>query len=288
MLNILTGHKAITILAHWPIRNKNLTPPAFFGIIANMTPADLIQLILGRLEETGLSASEASTLAVGNHYLIRNMQRRGGAPSFEALQALCRVLGLEFYIGPPRGLATPETETPESGDKEIEALGPAWARRLRSGIRQDLHQALDQVSKLVPASEASDTRYVEVRQLSAAAGGGATDLDETVAGYVPFPRQWLDRHGLVANYCSVIGVMGESMEPTLPEGATILIDRSRSRPTDSRIYVVRSPDGLVVKRAAKDPGGGWWLTSDHPNWKPVQWPSQAQVIGEVRWVGKSL
>lgn len=256
-------------------------------MIAKMTPQDLIQTVLRRLEETGLSASEASTLAVGNHYLIRNMLRRGGAPSFEALQALCRVLGLEFYVGPPRGTATAPGETPGDGGKNFEAAPPVWARRLRSGIRHDLERALAPLSKKLPDSS-SDARYAEVRQLSAVAGGGATGLDQTVSGHVPFSRQWLDRHGLNPNQCCVIGVMGESMEPTLPEGSSILVDRSCARPADGGIYVVRAPAGLVATRASKDPGGGWWLTGDHPNWKPEPWPSQAQVIGEVRWVGKSL
>lgn len=252
-----------------------------------MTPQDLIQTVLRRLEETGLSASEASTLAVGNHYLIRNMLRRGGAPSFEALQALCRVLGLEFYVGPPRGTATALDETPGDGGKNFEAAPPVWARRLRSGIRHDLNHALERLSRLVPAADPHDSRYAEVRRLSGVAGT-ATDLDETVSVYVPFSRQWLDRHGLNPNQCCVIGVMGESMEPTVPEGASILVDRSCSRPADGGIYVVRIPGGLVARRAVKDPAGAWWLTGDHPNWKPEPWPSQAQVIGEVRWVGKSL
>lgn len=246
-----------------------------------MSPQDLIQLILRRLEETGLSAAEASTLAVGNHYLIRNMQRRGGAPSFEALQSLCRVLGLEFYLGHPR-VSSNETDPSLSGQEKESP--PSWARRLR----RDLHQALEHLSKLPPAVDSPNIRYVEVRQLSAAAGGGAIDLDETITGYVPFSRQWFDRHGLDPNRCSVIGVIGESMEPTLPEGASILIERSPSRPKDKSIYVVRTPEGLIVKRASKDPGGGWWLLSDHPAWKPARWPGSAEIVGEVRWVGRTL
>lgn len=74
-----------------------------YGNIANrMDPEQLLRLIQTRLDELGISASQASTRAVGNHYLIRNMDRRKGWPSVENLQALCRVLGWEFYIGPPR------------------------------------------------------------------------------------------------------------------------------------------------------------------------------------------
>ena len=49
----------------------------------------------------GWSARQASMKAVGTPELIRSM-RRGRVPSVERVEALCRVLDLEFYIGPPR------------------------------------------------------------------------------------------------------------------------------------------------------------------------------------------
>ncbi len=132
-------------------------------------------------------------------------------------------------------------------------------------------------------------RQIEVRELAAAAGGGALELDEAVTGHLAFQRTWLERHGIDPTRCTVIGVKGESMEPTLPDGCSILVDRSRRRRLVGRIYVVRSPDeGIVVKRLAKDDGGGWLLGSDHPAWKPVPWPDGADIIGAVRWFAKML
>ena len=78
------------------------------------------------------------------------------------------------------------------------------------------------------------------------------------------------------------------MEPTLPEGCTILVDRGRRRRRTGGIFVVRSADGVVVKRAGKDASGGWLLLSDHPAWEPVPWPRDAVVIGEVKWMGMTL
>ncbi len=73
------------------------------------------------------------------------------------------------------------------------------------------------------------TRPVAVHRLQAAAGGGALELDETVKSYAYFRHEWLSRQGLVADRCSIIGVMGESMEPTLPEGCVVLLDRNWRR-----------------------------------------------------------
>ena len=112
-------------------------------------------------------------------------------------------------------------------------------------------------------------RPVAVHRLQTAAGSGALDLDEAVKSYAYFRHEWLSRQGLVADRCSIIGVMGESMEPTLPEGCIILLDRNRRQRREGRIFVVRTEDGLVVKRA-----GGWQLVSDHPRWPDAPWPTQ--------------
>ncbi len=55
-----------------------------------------------------------------------------------------------------------------------------------------------------------------------------------------------------------------------------------------RVYVLRTGDGLIAKRAGKDDGGGWLLESDHPAWAPVPWPDDAETVGEVIWTARSL
>ena len=78
------------------------------------------------------------------------------------------------------------------------------------------------------------------------------------------------------------------MEPTLPDGCSILLDKTRIQRRAKRIYAVTTSDGLVVKRAGKDEAGDWVLRSDHPALDDVPWPDDAEMIGEVRWAGWSL
>ena len=78
------------------------------------------------------------------------------------------------------------------------------------------------------------------------------------------------------------------MAPTLPEGSAILVDRARSRRRVGGIFVVRTADGVVVKRAGKDEAGGWLLLSDHPAWEPAPWPADTEVVGEVKWMARTL
>ena len=215
------------------------------------------QRLLEIIDRSGVSDRRLSLVATGSADTIRNM-RRGSSPRLDSLEALCRVLGLQLQTVPLNKFGQPLKAAPA-----IEKQ-PEWSRRLREEIRQDLVKILD------------------------LAAGGAIDLHGTIAGHGPFTRQWFDNHGLVPTRCSVISVTGKSMEPTLPEGASILVDRVSSHLADGRIYVIRTPHGLVLKRVSKDRGGRWWLISDHPGWKPDRWPCGAEIVGEVRWVGRVL
>ena len=112
--------------------------------------------------------------------------------------------------------------------------------------------------------ETQESRQVEIVQYSAAAGGGAEEAEERVVGMLAFCRQWMDRHALRPGNCAVIDVRGESMEPTLWDGASILFNRSRDEWRPGDIFVIRIPNqGLVVKRAGEDDEGNWLLLSDN-------------------------
>ena len=127
-----------------------------------------------------------------------------------------------------------------------------------------------------------------VHRLATAAGSGALDLDETIKTHAYFRSDWLAKMGLQADRCRIIGVMGESMEPTLPDGCVILLDLNRTTILDGRIFVLRTEDGLIVKRAGKDDAGNWLLVSDHSDWKAVPWPRATVVKGEVKWMAREL
>ena len=129
---------------------------------------------------------------------------------------------------------------------------------------------------------------MEVVELDAAAGDGAHVLSEEVTGRIWFRRDWLDEHSLDPTQCAVIGVRGESMEPVLLEGCSILIDRARTDWQVGGIFVLRTSDGLIVKRAGQDDGGGPTLVSEYPAWDPVLLPDDAEIIGRVVWTARTF
>jgi nickel-type superoxide dismutase maturation protease len=63
-----------------------------------------------------------------------------------------------------------------------------------------------------------------------------------------------------------VKVAERSMEPALRPGDWLLVRRTR-RIRPGHIVLARHPDRpdlLVIKRAARRVGGGWWLESDNP------------------------
>ena len=64
-------------------------------------------------------------------------------------------------------------------------------------------------------------------------------------------------------------------------------NRHRREPYEDRIYVIRTEDGLVVKRLRRDELGRWEARSDNPDWKAVLMNYGAEIIGEVQGIRTS-
>ena len=219
---------------------------------------------------------------------------RGHPPSVERARKIAEALGLEFYIGPPRRLdsnkgygVNHDKKPPLQIDEERSDYATSRAMAELLSAAEVLSKAAETVEHTMARSK-SMTRQVEVVELAAAAGCSTTDLDETVIGHVAFSRPWLDRRGLDPTRCIVIHVQGNSMEPTLPDGCSILVNRAHHQHRTGHIYVMRTDDGVVVKRLHQGEDGAWHLQSDHPSWSPVPWTEACETIGEVRWMARNL
>ncbi len=230
-------------------------------------------------------------------------------PSTLALNMLATIYGKPvewFFGGQEEPQAHAEHLDAEAPDSPSTAGSPSGILSLDQ-VRQEFSARFDRLETYIRAQApvqaigASRAKYdaggdmptvhpVEVVEVAAAAGGGAEVYDETVVGRLWFRDDWLDRHAIDPKQCNVITVRGESMEPTLPHGCSILVDLShgRRRRRVGRIFVLRTEDGLVVKRAGKDAEGNWQIESDNEDWEPVPWARDTEVIGEVRWMGRTF
>ncbi|MGC9368668.1 MAG: XRE family transcriptional regulator [Paracoccaceae bacterium] len=114
---------------------------------------------------------------------------------------------------------------------------------------------------------------VGVYDVDAAAGNGIIPLSEAASDQVAFTRSWLMRHGIAADLAGLVRVRGDSMAPTIPDGAYVLVDfRGKADWSHPGIYLIRHEEAIVVKRLqqAQKPGESWVaMISDNPVYPPV-------------------
>ncbi len=134
---------------------------------------------------------------------------------------------------------------------------------------------------------------VPILDVEASAGHGALAEMESKSAQFGFDEKWLRRlTSSKASNLSIIGVLGDSMEPTLHDGDEVMIDLAdgQARLRDG-IYVLRMDDMLSVKRIAIEPQGKRVsVLSDNPTFP--SWPGLERralnIVGRVLWFGRAL
>jgi len=125
-----------------------------------------------------------------------------------------------------------------------------------------------------------------------AAGHGAIAGDEAPTRELAFRRKWLRFRGFNENDLALVFARGDSMEPTISDNETVMVDTSEKKLRDGHIYVIRNGDHLLVKRIQTLWNDGVQLLSDNKEYPPQEISSSdlggLEVIGKVVWVGKDL
>lgn len=143
---------------------------------------------------------------------------------------------------------------------------------------------------IVPPDEKMD-EYIMVPKVSAVAGAGASlQTEGRVTGLYAFRREFFEREKISTKNPAMMLVEGDSMEPFIRQGDTILIDQTENTLRNNEIFVARIDEELMVKRAIKIPRG-WRLCSLNPERPDIDILDgdesiDFQVYGRVRWFGR--
>lgn len=132
--------------------------------------------------------------------------------------------------------------------------------------------------------------YEMIPKVEARAGAGSSLITNgEVQGYYAFRQNFLCRVGIHAKRSIMLDVMGDSMQPLIMNGDTILVDQSQTIPQDGKIFLVGFGDELLVKRLQRTPRG-WMLVSQNPDYAPMSVEGTDlevfRVYGRVRWFGR--
>lgn len=116
----------------------------------------------------------------------------------------------------------------------------------------------------VPGNMLSDEEFVRVPvfDVKASAGHGRLAVSQMPVGEVAFAVDFLRRLGANPQSCYLLEARGDSMWPTVPDGAMLIADASQTEVDDGRIYHFDVNERVLVKRA-RWKLGRLYLTSDN-------------------------
>lgn len=134
---------------------------------------------------------------------------------------------------------------------------------------------------------------VDGYHVTVSTGHGAFNGDDTpVMRRLAFRRKWLKYRSFKPEQLKVVFAKGDSMEPTINSGDSLLINLASARPIDGEIFVVRLGDDLYAKRIQKRWDGAIELLSDNKEYKeqviPASELDRLAIIGQVVWIGKDV
>ncbi|MGS3174525.1 LexA family transcriptional regulator [Aeromonas sanarellii] len=126
--------------------------------------------------------------------------------------------------------------------------------------------------------------------IAVSAGHGTFNDQHEVKRKLAFRRKWLKFRQLNPDNLAVVFAKGDSMEPTIHSGDSILVDLSRNQIQDGGLFVLRLGDELYAKRLQKRVDGGVNIISDNKTGYETLsvLPSELDslsIIGKVVWLG---
>ncbi len=127
-------------------------------------------------------------------------------------------------------------------------------------------------------------KYIPKVRARLSAGGGSFDNAADIIDTLCFKSEWIFNKG-DSNHMVAMEVFGNSMEPELREGDTVLIDQSQVDIIAGAIYAVGVEDTILVKRIEKHPNK-LVLCSDNRDYSPIY--LQKDEIGFVKIIGKVI
>ena len=217
-----------------------------------MNSSDFDGIIERVFEVTGIeSQTELARVLQINRSAVTQARKKGSVPDRWLLQ-LYRKFGLN-----PEWL--------ESGD------GRAFLRKSRNESVVEFKQIPKVTARLC-------------------AGDGSFESDADVQCYYAFQKDWLRQKGNLDSMV-LFDIFGNSMEPEIRNGDTVLIDQSQKAILAGAMYAVGIEDTIMVKRIEKRPNK-LVLLSNHKDYLPVmltrEEASAVRIIGKVIWICREI
>lgn len=170
-----------------------------------------------------------------------------------------------------------------------------FAKGLNCDVSEFSPRLAAQVEKIAPTASALESEFALIPQVDVqvSAGHGALVYSEASKSALSFRRTFLQDIGVSERSAVVITVRGHSMEPTIRDGAVLLVSTAAKTLLDRQIYAFRQDGHLYVKRMRMQ---GTIVVAESDNPDRETYPDMHitgqdddfEVIGRVLWMGTRL
>jgi phage repressor protein C with HTH and peptisase S24 domain len=122
------------------------------------------------------------------------------------------------------------------------------------------------------------------------AGGGSFETESDIEGYYSFKKEWLLKKGNPLKMV-LMDIFGNSMEPELRDGDTVLVDLSKNEILAGAMYAIGVDDTVRVKRVEKLPDT-LVLISENNRYRPEYIKGEeinnVRILGKVIWICREI
>lgn len=193
--------------------------------------------------------SGISTVSIGSYL------KGESDPSRERLVAMASAANVSLFW-----LATGEGEMRPS--EEESALPIAGTIAMQSAP-MGLVDSSGNIAVSLDNPDPEQFDYVPMVETQLSAGGGCFVLSENIEGYYAFRKSWLNRVASTVKSLVLMRVQGRSMDPTIQDGDTVMIDTGRQAVKEGLLYALRFDSTVMIKRLSFRPGGRIQVISDN-------------------------
>lgn len=216
--------------------------------------ADRLSKIIGG--ETIRSFAQRAGISEGT---VRNLLS-GGQPRLDSLLRIARA-------------ADTSVEWLATGNRAEPAEAPA-------GIKANGYH--------VPEGATADPRnyfWIPMAEARLSAGGGAFVLSENIKDFYAFRKPFIRHIATHPDNLVLMRVSGNSMEPEIRDGATVMIDAGRRTPKNGCYFALGYEEAIVVKELELLPGGRVRIISrNRMEYPPYEAHLQdIRIVGQVIW-----
>lgn len=209
----------------------------------------------------------------------------------QRLAQAVRDAGGNVVVSQDVGISTRSLSRYLSGDVEMPVL---TAQQLAAATKKSLIWLLtgegDDSSVVHATMPTGDSVLIPMLNVQAASGAGVENGHVEVVDRLPFSTTLLRELGVSPEHAHFIRNRGDSNEPTIADGAIVLVDASRRRIRDDGLYALVVDGDVRIKRVQKSVGGAVTLISDNPRYAPeaVDQPDRLHIEGKVFWAGGGI